>query len=658
MILKQLNLVNFGVYRGQHVFDLRPQQSRPVVMFGGKNGSGKTTILEAIRLCLYGPYAIGGLAHKSAKRSAYEQYLLERIHRNHNGSLSIDHAGIALEFEHAIGGEQHTYTVERSWRQNGRGLKEDMLVSQNHQMLDGMDARQWQHFVNELIPRGIAQLIFLDGEKIQSLTETPRGGHQVVLSQTIKSLLGLNVVEQLQADLGIYRRRQQKSNQLDDLEQQIQSFEDALLAIDKDERLLLNQLEEVESKIGQLEIEIGLQEQEIARIGGGFARQRETHRASLGSLTLRIDQLEQSIREMCSGLLPFAITPVYTTAVKNQLYREVAYQQWLASKTFIEGKLVDIQAQIGSPEFWHGTGAEALVDLQNEVGARIAATMQNLIEAAESVQEVELRHHASEPVRQQLLQWIEDSQTMIPTRLKELTDDLLVSREKREESELALQRVPNDDILGPFMQKLNELNQQLGVLLQQRQQLKEKIRRLEYKRNETKRSLHKVREQRTARQKAADRMNLVTDIQLVLGDFETELLRLRITQLENAFTHNFNQLCRKDLFIRQVEIDPHDFSVTLVGMDGALVPQTDLSTGEQQVYAMALLWALRQVSGRPLPLIIDAPLGRLDSDHRQNLVERYFPHASHQVIILSTDTEVDAQFYALDATMHFSCLSS
>src|SRR6185503_782893 len=79
---------------------------------------------------------------------------------------------------------------------------------------------------------------------------------------------------------------------------------------------------------------------------------------------------------------------------------------------------------------------------------------------------------------------------------------------------------------------------------------------------------------------------------------------------------------------------------------GRTLPKAQLSAGEKQIYAIAMLWALAKVSGRPLPIIVDTPLARLDSDHRRLLVQEYFPAASHQVIILSTDTEVDQTYFA------------
>lgn len=76
------------------------------------------------------------------------------------------------------------------------------------------------------------------------------------------------------------------------------------------------------------------------------------------------------------------------------------------------------------------------------------------------------------------------------------------------------------------------------------------------------------------------------------------------------------------------------------------MPKAQLSAGEKQLSAISMLWALAKTSGRPLPSIIDTPLARLDSEHRKSLIRHSFPVASHQVIIFSTDTEVDQSSFA------------
>ena len=108
----------------------------------------------------------------------------------------------------------------------------------------------------------------------------------------------------------------------------------------------------------------------------------------------------------------------------------------------------------------------------------------------------------------------------------------------------------------------------------------------------------------------------------------------------------FNTLCRKKDALRRITINPRDFSVTLYDRKNQPLAKSQLSAGEKQIYAISMLWALAQTSGRPLPIIIDTPLARLDSDHRKLLVEHYFPAASHQMLILSTDTEVDHPYFS------------
>ena len=96
----------------------------------------------------------------------------------------------------------------------------------------------------------------------------------------------------------------------------------------------------------------------------------------------------------------------------------------------------------------------------------------------------------------------------------------------------------------------------------------------------------------------------------------------------------------------QAKIDSKTFSVSLIDKDGQTVNKNELSAGEKQICAISVLAALARTSRRKLPIIIDTPLGRLDSTHRKKLIKNYFPYASHQVVILSTDTEVDKQLYS------------
>src|SRR5262249_13210533 len=111
----------------------------------------------------------------------------------------------------------------------------------------------------------------------------------------------------------------------------------------------------------------------------------------------------------------------------------------------------------------------------------------------------------------------------------------------------------------------------------------------------------------------------------VLASFEQRLLSQKLEQLRVEFVRCFNRLARKGDIAADVRVNPDTFAVTLIDKNGGEIPKASLSAGEKQVYAVAILWALARTSGRALPMIIDTPLARLDSEHRGNLVNRYFP---------------------------------
>ena len=194
MILEQLTLRNFCLFAGEQVFDLRPRQRDgrhlPITLFGGINGGGKTTLLDAIQLALYGVRA------RCSKRSqlSHDDFLRQSIH---HGVPPNQGAGVALSFRYAADGEEHLYDVCRSWKVSDGRLREDLQV-----MRDGLPDQwlsdNWPQLVEDLFPLDISQLFFFDAEKIRVLAEDESSSK--ALGAAIKSLLGLDIVERLITD--------------------------------------------------------------------------------------------------------------------------------------------------------------------------------------------------------------------------------------------------------------------------------------------------------------------------------------------------------------------------------------------------------------------------------------------------------------------------
>jgi DNA sulfur modification protein DndD len=151
--------------------------------------------------------------------------------------------------------------------------------------------------------------------------------------------------------------------------------------------------------------------------------------------------------------------------------------------------------------------------------------------------------------------------------------------------------------------------------------------------------------------KAADETSVADDarrmiehsqrVRSTLAKFRDEASRRNVDRIQTLILQSFERLARKARLITDIRIDPQTFDVELQGRDGTVLLPQQLSAGERQLLAVSMLWGLAQASGRPLPVVIDTPLGRLDGVHRNHLIERYFPQASHQVILLSTDQEID-----------------
>lgn len=207
MLLKSVSFKDYCLYAGEQTFSLSPQKNdqehnakKPVVLFGGKNGAGKTTLLDALRLGLYGKQSFEG----TISDAQYKEELKSRIHIPRNGSERPTSSKVSIEFDLSSQGETNSYRIERTWQLKEEKIEERLRVSKNEHLLDEIDSQHWPSFISEIVPERLSQLFFFDGEKIKNIAEDVTSNQSIATS--IRTLLGLDVVERLKTDLGIFIR--------------------------------------------------------------------------------------------------------------------------------------------------------------------------------------------------------------------------------------------------------------------------------------------------------------------------------------------------------------------------------------------------------------------------------------------------------------------
>ena len=632
MKLLNLTLNNFGAYRGNNVLKLDNSSGtgevRPVVLLGGKNGAGKTTVLEAIRLCLYGRLALG----TRVSSGGYQDYLRAKVHRNENQTINPYTASVTLEFEHVDSDGQCVFEVSRKWDISGTNIKDFLEVKRDGQPLDRIDHENADEFLRELIPPGVSQLYFFDGEKIQDLAESTDDS---ALANAIKNLLGLELVERLNADLRVYNMRL-ASEEHPDIEVDNASLEDQANQINEDLRTKRALIDNIVSTRDKLLIEQQIKEDQLASEGGNYAKERIRFKEQIATHSARSSELTMQVKQHAEQLLPFAIIPELCASLKEQLQSEAV----LIKKKIVGNLLSDKVAEIETAVHQHVTALLDDESLKTQITKSIKEVFAEVGKEEES-EGVGIVHNLSEQQMQNLELGIRQVESLRPTLIS-LRDELKAEHEKLTAAERALGKAPKDDQLVPLKKKLDELKQELWGSDRNLEDAENELNGLERKKEDVERELGKLDQKTRELDKLSEKQTWVAKVQQVLSGYQAALMSSKTERLATCIQERLASLWRKGEKAKRVEVCPESFAVTLFDKSDEIIPRKDLSAGEKQMYAVAVLWALADVSERPLPLVIDTPLARLDSEHRERLVNTYFPNASHQVIVLSTDTEIDA----------------
>lgn len=616
MIIKRLTLNNFGVYAGQNSFEFT--SDKPIVLVGGMNGRGKTTFLEAILLALYGSNSI---AYKESNYSTYGKYLRSYI----NKSSWSQQASVELEFvmSESTGRE---YVINRKWDSLSRRTAETITVKENGQYSEFL-TKNWAMFIENVLPSALSSFYFFDGEKIAELAVDDTN---VQMKESIRSMLGISVLDVLKNDLGRVLRKSSKKTShgragmdLEELRQKKEELEIALQKTNKDIEKITQDVAKKQNEIEELHHQYELK-------GGDVIEQRKALMQKRSDLLAEIDQNQALLIDASADALPLVLVKDLILDIKLQAedeHNDLIMQQAMGQ---IEILLQEYSVH-HTESYPHN---KAFVNFVKEM-SEAAAT--------------EPLYGVSDHALFQLNSLIEEILTQVTSSTKQLLERKGALQKNLDEVESYLSLDINEKVLSELFTDIREQELelvQLNVELTSKQQERTTINGALMAVSS---EFSKAVEAYLANEELLDdfdRMMRYSNIALhIAEEFTVELQKRKTGVLADTITACYKKLANKKNLIQKIVMDPRSLDIAYLDDLGKNVSKDSLSAGEKQLMVIAILWALAICSKKKLPVIIDTPLSRLDSMHRTSLVTTYFPQASEQTIILSTDSEIDHTYY-------------
>ena len=631
MYFSRIELHNFGIYKGTHEMHLSDSIGhRNIILVGGLNGRGKTTFHDAILIALYGKQA---LKYISEKTRSFDKLLSDYINKKSTDSDTYVAVTLCLD-------DGTKLRVKRSWSKNGKKIEQETVVEKND-VIDKYLGDNWSYYIEEILPFGIARFFFFNNEKITQLADDTSFEQ---IKSSIKSAIGVSAIEKaIEHTDEVIRRKKNALQAFENSEDYIGYQEVEKQINDIDERLAeaTKELNTLERKCESLAATLEVKEREFWSSGGDLSRNRDSIKQEMQKIASEVENIQEEILQlavdpstplcMCKDL----VTQSYDLEVSLQQNEAIRY-----SNRLIVDLYKQIMTRLSQSDLDNGS-LSLVKTIVNDVLKGHCNSDDNSVPVKNlSATSMMLYERLVANVFQNISQRIEYLVSHIDAQESELLSldaHLGAADEKTLAMQLfeALKSIEKEKAIADSdyhrqIESIESLKRQREILVNKRIQL---IKAIAEKENTNDDNARIVRY-------AAMSME-------VMREFKIRLQSEKVDKLSKTTTECFKNLIEKESLVSRIEIDPTSLDVTILDTDGNELLKNQLSAGEQQMFAISIVWALALTSGYKAPVIIDTPMARLDSSHRANFVTKYLPAASSQVLVLSTDEEVYGHYLDL-----------
>lgn len=670
MKIDKIILNNFRQYYGENVIDLTTTDEKNIILLGGKTGYGKTNFLLSLVWCLYGEDIVKideGFKREIQKDGNYSKFLKSSLNWDiakegkSKYSVEIFLSNIELpETRENQSGNNYKCRIKREFNINSPSDDFDITIEGiQNSIFNSTDDKI--NFINDyLIPLEAAKFVFFDAEKIASWAELSTKEEGSVLNDALGKLLGLDVYEGLIDDLNIYTDGLRKESATAQVRQQI-------ITTEKGIELNIEKIEDLEAEILNKETETGKIKLEITKYEVFLIKHsnKSFNTSSLDELYKQRNELKQKekelenkFNELCE-IIPFALAAGKLEEVAEQLKLQDE-ESYLSEKRneLIEKNNELIEKLFNNPPF--PTDGDISFSKKMFYANKARKIVDDVFGKIENVNEFEFEHDLSKSDKELVLETFNHIRKQSKDIFEQTIDNFTKAKNDIFEVEKVIKEIESDledEEIIEYTTNKNEAERKIAKHIEEKgsfQNQKENLKKENEKLNQSLQVLLKKISVSEQKKKKLDKANLYIK---ALEDFVSEQKKGKCSTLEQATFKEMYQLMHKlkdgsnGKFIAAVKAEtlPNNdgLKISLFDADGNITPKESLSMGEKQIYISSLVKAILSLAVQDFPIFIDTPLGRLDHEHINNFLVRYYPNLASQVVLMATNNEIPPSRFKL-----------
>lgn len=650
MTIREIELNNFRIYKGKNKINLSPDGDRNLIIVSGNNGFGKTTFLMSLVWCLYGKNMgkVDELYRKEIdEKGGYSKYIGNSLNfeAQKNGETKFSVAVTFTDVE--IPDTPCTeITIVRSYDSATNyddeleilidGRKNDLFTGSKEEI-----AKEEEIFIRDyILPIEIAKFFFFDAEKIVSFAQINTPEQRKDLSLAYSQVLDIQKYEDLKSELiriqDDYRKASAKP-------QEKLEFDGLISAIKIKEESIQNLIDEIDN----LEDDRVIKRHESAELQSQLIREGDLMSIDeLDRLNNRKTDLNTALRETEDGLkdfyslIPFGLSGGIMAELLSQLESEKAYKQNILQLEGINDKtdiiLGDIEEarkditfridyktrefyetqikQLIKKHFYNGfddSKFENFSTLHDFSQGQIEDFTRLIVKVKDSKSSFELLFNKYSKLKAELFS--------IEKRIREAekkaeSDYVQKLRARKEKLDREIDSIGEE--IGEKRKEIESINEQVIAHKKQKEILSKKI---------------DVADQNRAVDNEATR--LIHKIQKFLIRFKDEKKKALAKKLETKLQSYLHKTNLVQKVIVDINGNGDDVDISLYDYDDKKIDNSILSMGERQMFASALLSALVDETEIEFPVFIDSPMQKFDPLHTKNVLTKFYPNVSKQVIL-------------------------